>query len=99
MYKRELANELLNEVEKLSIQQFIANPVMCEAVKKVLLVSLYSQGILEQNKSPLLEKSFWIRTRIKILSESDFLLEEGFNLLSTFKKENKVESDKNNPAR
>lgn len=46
-----LLKEVLSEGEIRQLEAFNANPAMKEAVKKVLLLPIYSQGVLEAGKS------------------------------------------------
>ncbi len=52
--------EYLTEVEAVEIERFCANTVMFEAVKKVLLQHIYSQGVLTKGQAhnPLKNRAF-----------------------------------------
>lgn len=44
-------NEILTDQEKDKVMQFIADEVMAEAVKKVLLQAIYEQGSVKKGKN------------------------------------------------
>ena len=50
--KRHLLDETLSEAEKSQLEAFNANPMMAQAVKKVLLFTIYHNGTLEKGKAP-----------------------------------------------
>lgn len=52
--------EYLTEAESVEIERFCANTVMFEAVKKVLLQHIYSQGVLTKGQAhnPLKNRAF-----------------------------------------
>ncbi len=104
--ERELLNEILDDQEVLAIQHFCENERMLEAVKKVLLVPMYSQGVMRKGKKAR-PRTNWalngnantnenLGAMIRGYSDGIHLVEKGFKVLSLFKKkEDKVEVHKN----
>ena len=103
-------NKILDEQEETYVQQFYENEQMREAVKKVLLYPLYGNGVMKKGQSENTSKN-WVFSvmgntnenlgaLVRARAEGIHMIEEGFKLLSKFKKqENKVEGKINNPAR
>lgn len=60
--------EYLNEAEHTSIMKFIKDEVMFEAVKKVLMEAVYTQGVLKEGKSadPSMNYAFALAARRKM---------------------------------
>ena len=52
MNKKIDAEQYLNDLELVKVKQFVEDPVMMEAVKKVVLESLYFQGTLQKDFDP-----------------------------------------------
>ena len=92
--------EILNDVEKAAVQKFVEFETMREAVKKVLLAALYSNGTLKpgQAADPLTNKALTIPynnpqgsneqlgAELRAMYAGIMLLEEGFKKLDEFKK-------------
>lgn len=102
--------DILDEQEETYIQQFVENERMREAVKKVLLAPLYGHGVMKKGKRAM-SYSNWVfngslkntnenlGALVRARAEGIAMVEEGFELLSRYKKqENKVEN-KINQAR
>jgi hypothetical protein len=43
-------DDILTDLEKTKIEQFCADPEMVEAVRKVMLTTIYNQGVLVKGK-------------------------------------------------
>ncbi len=104
--------EILNETEKILVQQFYENEMMREAVKKVLLQAVYSDGVLKPGEpaDPLQNRLIaWLSNN---LEQPDSIiganiratywglnaLTVGFNKLAEYKKV-EPKQDKLNKAR
>ena len=57
--KRFILDDILSDAEKAQLEAFNANPLMVEAVRKVLLFPIYTQGLLEKG-SPSYPLSNWL---------------------------------------
>jgi hypothetical protein len=104
-------DEILNDTEKEKVRAFCADEVMKEAVKKVILFELYSNGTLSPGSPPNLQRNSFVGL---VMTSDDALkigqramaMAEGLNFLASgFKKLEsysvtikKVVGDKN-PAR
>ena len=106
---KSLLEQFLDDQEQTHIQNFFENERLREAVKKVLLAPLYLQGTMKKGKKAN-PTANWLYTAIgntnenlgaviRAKTEALAFIEEGFKLLSCFKKTNKVESTNQNPAR
>jgi len=96
--------EYLTEIEKVKIETFCKDEDMLEAVKKVLLQCIYSQGVITKGEkhNPFKNRAFALIAsnpdskelgdNVKAWFEGVNALEEGFKDLS------KVKSKKNEPV-
>ncbi len=87
----------LNDLEVAKVEAFCADDVMFEAVKKVLLQSIYSQGTLKEGEpgTPLKNRALVLVSgdyddaalggRLRALWEGVNALESGFTELNTYK--------------
>ena len=50
--KKHLLDDMLSEAEKSQLEAFVGNPLMVQAVKKVLLFPIYHNGTLEKGQNP-----------------------------------------------
>jgi hypothetical protein len=103
--------EILNQREKTEIQKLINNPILKEAVKKVLLYELYYCGRLKAGEEVemtnfaielALDRSIPpsnLGIDLKISAEAIKLLEKGFDNIDKFKEEKAQQKDNKNPAR
>ena len=105
--------EILNDVEKAAVQQFMGSETMREAVKKVLLAALYTNGTLKPGvpAEPLINKALTIPhsrpeftneqigAELRAMYHGIILLEEGFKQLATYVKVEPKESKQPNKAR
>jgi hypothetical protein len=101
--EREVLNEITDEQEQTYITQFYENEPMREAVKKILLIPLYAQGVLKRGKkarpgvnwafSGLSANNENLGAMVRAGYMGINFLNRGFKILSTFKKE-KVEGEK-----
>ena len=48
--KRHLLDDYLSEAEKSQLENFCSNPLMVEAVRKVMLFPVYSNGVLRKGE-------------------------------------------------
>ncbi len=92
--------EILNETEKILVQQFYQNELMREAVKKVLLKAIYSDGVLKPGEpadpmqnllvswvsSNLDKPDAEVGSNVRAVFWGLNSLQIGFNNLSTYKK-------------
>ena len=88
----------LNDVEIDSLQQFIDNPVLMSAVKKVLLSGIYFEGIIKEGDDIDPKENFLLALanqdksaeelgkELRARAEGIRLLELGFKKLERFKK-------------
>lgn len=93
----------LNDLEADSISQFVENPVLVSAVKKVLLSGIYFEGIIKEGEDNDPKQNFLLALsnkdmpaellgyELKARAEGIKLLEKGFQKLLRFQK---VESNK-----
>jgi len=105
----------LNDTEKSLIQNFLDNTVLKEAVRKVILSGVYSDGTLKQGIPADPSKNFilgsmTIKERV-LLPDAEFgshlrsiingigLVESGFTQLEKLRKVNEVTETKKNPGR
>lgn len=92
--------EILNDLEKAAVQKFYEFETMREAVKKVLLAALYSNGVLKpgEKAEPLINKALTIvhnqpgidnekiGADLRAMYHGIMMLEEGFKQLSMYVK-------------
>ncbi len=105
---------ILSELEKVEVNKILDNPVMLEALKKVLLFSVYDNGTLKPGKESEPMQNFALTlqdsagrnltdTEIgQILRAKRYaieLLEDGFRSLANFKYVVEKKKKKTNPAR
>lgn len=104
--------EFLDEQEETKLQVFWEDEVMREAVRKVLLYSLYNQGTLKKGKTAFQpDRNFMLSfANRKDMSHEDkgrFLdaiiagisvLAEGFDMLSAYKRIPEIKGQESNPA-
>ena len=106
---RELLNGILDEQEESLIRQFYENEKLREAIKKVLLAPLYFQGTIRKGRKAVPNVN-WLYSAIgntnenlgaviRAKTEALVFIEEGFKLLSSFKKIELKGSNQSNPAR
>ena len=50
--KKHLLDDTLSDAEKSQLESFNANPMMAQAIKKILLFTIYNNGTLEAGKAP-----------------------------------------------
>lgn len=93
--------DILNDVEKVAVQQFYEHETMREAVKKVLLAAIYTDGVLKPGEPADPLQNLLLAFVSQHLTESDEViganvratyyginaLAVGFSKLSLFKKE------------
>jgi len=97
----------LNETDKDILQQFIDNPQLVSAVKKVLLSAIYFEGTLNVDSTRNFLLAFAdghkndaeLGQLVKARAEAVKLLEEGFNKLARFKTVGKPKENNLNQAR
>jgi len=101
--------DILNDVEKAAVQQFVQFETMREAVKKVLLAAIYHNGTLKpgQQADPLVNKALTIPrsaphmsneqmgAELRAMYHGIIMLEEGFKKLEDYKKVEPKESKPN----
>lgn len=113
-YKKKLIDEILDDRERLALQMFIDNEVQQNAVKKVLLFSLYNNGTLTRGKKaePMVNSAFGLvfeanekgyddarlGRNLAVMFEGINTVEVAWNALSLYKKENEPRPSKDNPA-
>ena len=104
-------NEFLNDLEKEKIDYFNKDEVMKEAVKKVLLASIYHCGVQRKGKkseplkNPALAYAFnpqltheQIGAELRAFAQGVNMVENGFKDLEKYNKLVKGKENKNNPA-
>jgi hypothetical protein len=105
--------EILNDVEKAAVQKFVEFETMREAVKKVLLAALYTNGTLKpgEKAEPLINRALTIvhnqpevsnekiGADLRAMYSGIMMLEEGFKQLSTYVKVETKPKDSTNKAR
>jgi len=107
---REAVNEILDDSEKLAVQMFYDNEKQREAVRKVLLMPMYYQGVLKKGKkanmlnnwacSGLQNNNENLGAVVRAVNMGINFIDDGFDLLSTFKKEEEEPNEPSkNPAR
>lgn len=106
-----MEQEFLDDTEKLAVQMFYDNEKQREAVRKVILWELYSNGTLNKNRKPTpmrnsalglaatMDDPTKIGQRLMAMWEGINFLELGFRKLSEYSKVKELPKDKNNPAR
>lgn len=111
MIKQNILDNFLNDAEKLAIQMFVDNPMQAEAVRKVLLFEIYSNGTLKKGEAPApMRNSFMgvamtmddplkMGQRIMAMAEGINFLEAGFKQLSKYAKKEEKTGSGGNPAR
>lgn len=89
----------LSDFEKQAINSFMSNRVMLEAVKKVMLAGIYSQGVQEKEKASDPQKNFMLKIALsggtdervgqdcKASAIAVQLLESGFKKLDTYRQQ------------
>ncbi len=95
---KEIFNEILDDQEKLALQMFADNEVQTEAVRKILMREIYTNGVVKkgQKVNPMIN-SFIGLTRAytnnddlanqaRALSEAINLVESAFKVIEEFKK-------------
>lgn len=100
--------EILNEIEQEKIIAFMEDPIMREAVKKILLRGIYENGTLKAGVSPEPAQNFLLAiANDKGLSNEQIgqelrsaywgitILEQAFNKMSELKKEETLEEETN----
>ena len=102
--------DFLNELEVGKVEAIVADEVALEALRKVLLSSIYSHGVMKPGEShnPYKNRAFALVAanidnqklglNIKAWFEGVNALEEGFKKLSEFKTEKEVKSVEVNKA-
>jgi len=101
---------MLTDIQKQKIIAFNQDPKMVEAVRKVLLRTLYSEGVVESKLNPVQNRALGLAALsiggkavinnerlgedLRALAQGVFLLEAGFKELAKIKKEEKEEEDK-----
>ena len=106
-----MEQEYLNEQEVLEIERFCANEVMFEAVKKVILQHIYSQGVMAKGKkhNPLKNRALVLvdaevtneklGSKLRALWEGVNALEGGYAELTKIKsKKSEAKSETTNEA-
>ena len=97
--------EYLNDLEVVEIERFCANEVMFEAVRKVILQHIYSQGVMSKGK-----KHNPLKNRALVLVDSEVTNEklgsklralwEGVNALEGgYEELTKIKSKKSEPKK
>lgn len=100
---------MLNDLEKVKIEAFCKDTEMFEAVKKVLLASLYSHGVPNGEPNPLINGAFQLASlalenpipdeqigaHVRAMFSGINVLENGYNKLKTIKSGEVVESPYN----
>ena len=93
--------KILNDLEKAELTRFVENPVLFEAVKKVLLAGVYSNGVLSPGEPVNAMRNFAlslvtgregvsndiIGADLRACAEGIRVVEAGFNELKKFKAE------------
>ncbi|RLF07588.1 MAG: hypothetical protein DRJ64_02675 [Thermoprotei archaeon] len=107
-------DEILNDKEVSEVQRFLENPVLKQAIEKIVLFGVYSNGTLQKGKEANPMRNFAITINEpdgKSMSDEQVgqilrakryaieMLEEGFGQLETFKKVVEKEKDTTNKAR
>lgn len=98
----------LTDAEKELVQAFVENEAMYNAVKKVVLYTIYGQGTLESagdsnknwvfaftNDNPLVENNSILGERVRAVAEGLGYADAGFEKLKEFKKVEQVEKPVN----
>jgi len=114
IYEKDFIDSILDEQEQTQVTHFVDSPKMMEAVKKVLLVALYTNGTLKKGKNadPLRNVALvpvaaggidysdeQLGRDIRALWRGIDLLESGFNVLEQYRTPEKNESKGTNLAR
>lgn len=111
--KKVLLDEMLDDQEKLAIQMFIDNPVQAEAVKKILLFSVYEAGMLKKGQPANPLRNFalsfvsnqldatneQIGQKLRASWEGIQFIESAWQELELYKKQEPTSPKKENPAR
>ena len=108
-------DNILNEIEKNELSKFAENPVMLNAVKKILLRGVYFDGTLKAGEKPEPLKNFLlsiisksmdiaqsdekIANDLKAICMGIQVVEFTFKELEKFKKEKPSERNQDNPGR
>lgn len=106
-------DDVLSDTEKLAIQMFVDNEVQVRAVKKILLFGIYNNGTLKKDLTPDPLQNFAFRLVSRGMNltnevlgqqnraewEGINALENAFNELLQFKKNDERSEPKGNPAR
>jgi len=94
-----MTHEYLSDLEVVKVEAFVADEAMCEAVRKVILQSIYSHGVLKEGEqhNPYKNRAFaliadnngneQLGSNIKAWFEGVNALEEGYNALKNIKSE------------
>lgn len=110
--KRHLLDETLSDAEKSQLEAFCANPMMVQAIKKILLFTIYNNGTLERGENPNPTMNFilsyalqdpkvddaTIGRDVRVQAAAVRLLEIGFMEIEGYEKVEETKS-KDNPAR
>lgn len=112
MAKTNLLDRILDDNEKIAIKQFYDSEVMREAVRKVLLSSVYYNGILLPGEEADPTRNFMLTitnrremsneemgAQARAVAEGLAALENGFSALAAFKTEDVEKAEEKNPAR
>ena len=107
--------DYLSDIEKEKINQFLSDSAMCEAVRKVLLSGVYSDGVMVPGKPADPLKNFILGAfsnatsqllsfeekgrKIDTIMNAISLVESGFKELEKMKKIESPLQDVKNPAR
>lgn len=111
-YVDKVSNEILSKEEQDELKKFNLNEPMKQAVKKVILLCIYNNGVLKPSKKADTRMNFmlniaWqpnktpdlIKEEMMVAAKGAELLERGFKLIDHFKEKETNNKDKTNPAR
>ena len=110
--KRHVLDEKLSEAEKNQLTAFCENPLMMDAVKRVLLFPIYESGVIKKGEPVLprlnyflnlyMNKPTWdneeLGKEVKIRAEALLLIENAWMEIEGYQKEEEYEPGEN-PAR
>lgn len=113
MKTKDYIKNVLTDIEKDKLKQFQDDDVMREAVKKIILTGVYSNGILKKGESADPLRNFAlgfvsnqghldnaiIGQQLRAGWEAINMLEVGFSNIADFKTETKVDKKPENQAR
>lgn len=110
--EKQFVDSILDEQEQTWVREFAKNPVLFEAVKKVLLIPVYHNGTLKKGQKADMGRNFMlsitnrrnatdkeIGRQARAAAEAVVMLECGFSYLELYKSElAEPAKNKNNPA-